>query len=79
MLTALQCANTWDEDGLRTVNEVINPVSLQHASSRLEAILFGVPPLVLVEFEEIQHRLQLPLAQDHYGLDLGNYLWSIKD
>jgi hypothetical protein len=78
MLTALQLANTWDEDGLHTNSEEINPVCLQRASSRLEAILLGVPPLVLAEFEDFRHRLRPPLAQGQYGLDLVNYLWHIK-
>jgi hypothetical protein len=78
MLTAHQFANTWDEDGLHTLRDDINPVYLQRASSRLEAILLGVPPLVLADFEEIRHRLQPPLAQGHYCLDLVNYLWHIK-
>jgi hypothetical protein len=78
MLTTQQFANTWDSDGLHTHSEDINPVYLQRASSRLEAILLGVPPLVLADFEEIRHRLQPPLAQGHYGLGLVNYLWHIK-
>jgi hypothetical protein len=78
MLTALQFAKTWDEDGLHTHTQVINPVYLQRGSSRLEAILLGVPPLVLAEFEEAPPQLQPPLAQGHYGLDLINDLWHIK-
>jgi hypothetical protein len=54
-------------------------VCLQRATSRLEAILLGIPPLVLAEFEEIRLGLQPPLAQGHYGLDLVNYLWHIKN
>jgi hypothetical protein len=79
MLTVQQYATTWDEDGLHIHSDEINPVSMQRASSRLEAIQLGVPPLALAEFEEIRLRLQPPLAQGQYGLDLVNYLWHIKD
>jgi hypothetical protein len=47
--------------------------------SRLEAILLGVPLLVLAEFEEARPGLQPPLAEALYGLDLVNYLWHVKD
>ena len=46
-LTARQFANTWDEDGLHDHGEEINLVDLQHAQSRLDAIVLGVPPLIL--------------------------------
>jgi hypothetical protein len=74
-----QFANTWDETGLYAHGEEIEPVDLQHAQSRLEAMHLGVPPMVLAEFEEARPRLQPPLAQGCYGLDLVNYLWDIKD
>jgi hypothetical protein len=79
VIFARQFANTWDEDGLRSRSEEINPVYLQRASSRLEAIPIGAPPLALAEFEEIRHRLEPPLAERHYGLDLVNDLWHIKN
>jgi hypothetical protein len=52
--------------------EAINLVQLENAHSRLEAILFGVPPLLLAEFEEARPRLRPPLAQGRFGLDLVN-------
>jgi hypothetical protein len=79
MLSARQFANTGDEDGLHDHGEAINLAQLENAQSRLEAILLGVPPLVLAEFEEARPRLQPPLAQGCYGLDLVNYLWHIKE
>ena len=79
MIFARQFANTGDEIGLHDHGEYINPGELECAQSRLEAILLGEPPLVLADFEEARPRLQPPLAQGCYGLDLVNYLWNIKD